>query len=203
MFSGLIAHAGQVAAIERPTGGGITLHIMAPTLDMSDVGFGDSIAIDGVCLTVTAVDKQVLRFDVVPETLTRSTLDSYCVGQRINLELSLRFGDRLGGHLVYGHVDTLVRIIEKKREGQGFRITLERPLSLHRYLVEKGYVAIDGISLTIASVFETQFTIALIPETAERTTLGQKQDGATVNLEVDPIARYACDLAASYLRPQA
>ena len=203
MFSGLITHAGRVVDLRRPASGGMTLRVSAPTLEVTEVALGDSIAIDGVCLTVTAFADGVLSFDVVPETLQRSTLGEYGVGQRVNLELSLRLGDRLGGHLVYGHVDTHVRIMTKVVEGQGFRFTFERPVSLCRYLVEKGYVAIDGVSLTIASISDTQFTIAVIPETAERTTLGEKHDGALVNLEVDPIARYACDLAANYVRAQA
>ena len=200
MFSGLIAHAGRVHRVERLATGGSNLTIAVPSLHAADVALGDSIAIDGVCLTVTAFGDDLLTFDVVPETLQRSTLASYSAGQQVNVELSLRLGDRLGGHLVYGHVDTHVEISEKIAEGQGYRVKFERPLALQRYLVEKGYVALDGVSLTIASVTERHFSVALIPETALRTTLGEKRAGSFVNLEVDPIARYACDLAAGYVQ---
>jgi len=203
MFSGLIQHWGSVAEVRRLATGGATVFIAAPSIRPEDVTLGDSIAIDGVCLTATSFVDGVISFDVIPETLQRSTMGEYNVGQRVNMELSLRFGDRLGGHLVYAHVDTRVRVLDKQVEGQGFRVTLERPEKLMRYIVEKGYVAIDGISLTVASVTDTAFTIALIPETAERTTFAQRNTGSYVNLEVDPIARYACDLAASYVKSPA
>jgi riboflavin synthase len=203
MFSGLIGHWGTVAEIERPTEGGMTLHIAAPSIHTQDVQFGDSIAIDGVCLTVISHRDGVLAFDVIPETVDRSTLGDYVLGQRVNMELSLRFGDRLGGHLVYAHVDTRVRVLEKTPEGQGFRVTFERPQRLARFIVEKGYVALDGISLTVASTTDTQFSIALIPETAQRTTFADRVAGADMNLEIDPIARYVADIAAPYLWPVA
>jgi riboflavin synthase len=184
MFSGLIQDWGSVVEVRHLATGGVTLLIAAPSIKPEDVALGDSIAIDGVCLTATSFVDQVLSFDVIPETLQCSTMGAYAVGQRVNLELSLR-------------------VVDKQVEGQGFRVTLERPARLARYIVEKGYVAIDGISLTVASVNETHFTIALIPETAERTTFTQRNPGSFVNLEVDPIARYVCDVAAGYGGPAA
>jgi riboflavin synthase len=198
VFSGLIAHLGRVAAIESLPGGGATLRILAPDAIAEGVDVKDSIAISGVCLTVTAFDEQSFSFDVVPETLDRSALGGLSVGDPVNVELSLRLGDRLGGHLVYGHVDATARIREKKPEGQGHRLIVERPPALAPFIVEKGYVAVDGVSLTVARVDDTHFDIALIPETSARTTLGSKGQGNVVNLEIDPIARYAIAAAGAY-----
>jgi riboflavin synthase len=198
MFSGLIEHWGRVAELQRSAAGGLTLTIAAPSIRAEEVAFGESIAVDGVCLTLTAHEGELLSFDVVPETLERSTLGAYMPGRRVNLELSLRLGDRLGGHLVYAHVDARVRLLEKKREGQGFRVTLTRPERLARFVVEKGYVALDGVSLTVALVGEAEFSVALIPATAERTTFADRAPGTEVNLEIDPIARYVDACAAAY-----
>jgi riboflavin synthase len=161
----------------------------------------DSICVSGVCLTVVAHDGESVTFDVVPETLRRTNLGAVRPGDSLNLEASLRVGDRLGGHLVYGHVDTTVAIRAKTSEGQGYRITFPRPPELARFIVEKGYVALDGVSLTVASIGPDDFDVALIPETAARTTFGRKNAGTFVNLEVDPIARYALAAAAPYDEP--
>jgi riboflavin synthase len=144
-----------------------------------------------VCLTVTSCDERTMSFDVVPETIVRAGFDALREGDAVNVELSLRMGERLGGHLVYGHVDGNAAIVAKPSEGQGHRLTIERPASNGRYIDEKGYIAIDGVSLTIASVSADAFTIALIPETSRRTSLGAKGPGAHVNIEIDPLARYA------------
>jgi riboflavin synthase len=200
MFSGLIAHDGRVAALEGDVTRGMTLTIEAPEAIAEGVALGDSIAINGVCLTVVAFDARTLRFDVVPETIRRAGFDALRVGERINLELSLRLGDRLGGHLVYGHVDDTAAIVGKEPEGQGFRLFVALPTALAPFIVEKGYIAIDGVSLTIASVGTGHFTIALIPETARRTTLGAKSAGARVNIEIDPVARYAQAAITAYTR---
>ncbi len=170
----------------------------APEAIAQGVAPMDSVAIDGVCLTVVAHNERTLRFEVVPETLGRSTLGTLRTGSRVNVELSLRLGDRLGGHLVYGHVDATARIIGKEPEGQGHRLSIEIPTALRRYIVEKGYVAVDGVSLTVASVASGSFDVALIPETSARTTLGSKGNGDAVNLEVDPVARYALGAASAY-----
>jgi riboflavin synthase len=198
VFSGLIAHLGTVAAIEHDPRGGVRLRINAPAAVAEGVEPKDSIAVGGVCLTVTELDATSFAFDVVPETLERSALGALVVGAPVNLELSLRLGDRLGGHLVYGHVDATARILAKTAEGQGQRLTVETPEALGPYIVEKGYVAVDGVSLTIAAARADRFEIALIPETSARTTLGTKSAGDVVNLEIDPIARYALAAIARY-----
>ncbi len=198
MFSGLIAYLGTVAALERDARGGVRLRVEAPGAVADGVDPKDSIAISGVCLTVTEHDATSFWFDVVPETLDRSALGALVVGSHVNVELSLRLGDRLGGHLVYGHVDATARIVDKIVEGQGHRLSVEIPETLVPYIVEKGYVAVDGVSLTVAATRAGHFEIALIPETSARTTLGTKDTGDTVNLEIDPIARYALAAIARY-----
>jgi riboflavin synthase len=198
MFSGLIAHLGTVAALERDPRGGVRLRVRAPGAIAEGVAPMDSVAVSGVCLTVVEHDERTLAFDVVPETLERSALGALVTGSPVNIELSLRLGDRLGGHLVYGHVDATAKILAKVPEGQGHRLTVETPRGLERFVVEKGYVAVDGVSLTVAAVRDGSFEIALIPETSARTTLGTKTAGANVNFEIDPIARYALAAAAPY-----
>jgi riboflavin synthase len=198
VFSGLIAHLGRVVAAEPDPRGGLRLRIEAPAAIAEGVEPKDSIAVEGVCLTVTGHDARTLIFDVVPETLERSTLGALVPGAAVNVELSLRVGDRLGGHLVYGHVDATARILSKEAEGQGHRLVVALPESLAPFIVEKGYVAVDGVSLTVAAVAKDAFEIALIPETSARTTLGSKGPGDAVNLEIDPIARYAIGAAARY-----
>ena len=190
MFGGLIAYRGEVVSAEASENGGITLRVRCDGAKREKPDVKDSIAIDGVCLTVTSKDGKVLAFDVIPETLARSTLGERCKGDRVNVEYALRAGDRIGGHYVYGHVDTAVPVLSRMPEGQGERIRLERPAALAPMLVEKAFVAIDGVSLTIAAAGADWFEIALIPETLARTTLGARPPGSRVNVEVDPIARY-------------
>jgi riboflavin synthase len=198
MFSGLIAHLGRIAAIEGDLQRGITLVVRAPDAIAEGVEVKDSVAVNGVCLTVTAVDGETMRFDVVPETIRRAAFDRLAPELPVNIELSLRLGDRLGGHLVYGHVDATAAIIAKAPEGQGFRLSVETPPEIAAYIVEKGYVSVDGVSLTVASTAAGRFTIALIPETAKRTTLGTKGAGDRVTLEIDPVARYALGAAMAF-----
>jgi riboflavin synthase len=198
MFSGLIAHLGRVASLRGDRNNGMVLTVEAPDAVAEGVAEKDSVAINGVCLTVVAHDARTLTFDVVPESVARAGFDVLRDGDPVNVELSLRMGERLGGHLVYGHVDASATIRAKLVEGQGHRVTIERPASIARYIVEKGYIAIDGVSLTIASVRAADFTVALIPETSRRTTLGAKAAGARVNLEVDPVARYAFAAVDAY-----
>jgi riboflavin synthase len=200
VFSGLIAHVGTVIALERDPRGGVRLRIESPAAAAEGVSPKDSIAVSGVCLTVVECDAASMSFDVVPETLERSALGALAVGATVNVELSLRLGDRLGGHLVYGHVDATARILAKDAEGQGHRLHVELPEPLAPFIVEKGYVAVDGVSLTVAATGDGRFEIALIPETSARTTLGAKGPGDAVNLEIDPIARYAVAAAALYAR---
>ena len=155
---------------------------------------GESICVSGACLTVSSAEDDRLRFDVVPETLGRSNLGSLQKGQRVNLEPSLRVGDLLGGHFVYGHVDAVSTIESKAAEGPGYRIRCSIPPGLDAMIVEKGFVALDGVSLTVARAENGAFEVALIPETLERTTLGEKGTGAGLNVEVDPIARYVANI---------
>lgn len=194
MFGGLIAYRGEVVAAEPLDNGGITLRVRCDGVKQEKPEVKDSIAIDGVCLTVTSKKGKLLSFDVIPETLARSTLDERCKGDCVNVEYALRASDRIGGHYVYGHVDAPARVISRTPEGQGERIRFERPAALAPMLVEKAFVAIDGVSLTIAATGGDWFEVALIPETLARTTLGQRLPGSRVNLEVDPIARYVLAL---------
>jgi riboflavin synthase len=198
MFSGLISHVGRVAFVEPVIGGGIRLRVRAREAIREGIGAKDSIAINGVCLTAVEVDDADVTFDVVPESVSRSALGSLRVGEPVNVELSLRLGDRLGGHLVYAHVDGTVAIVSDQPEGQGRRLWFERPPQLARYIVEKGYVALDGVSLTVASAEGASFSIAMIPETTRRTAFAERKPGDRVNLEIDPIARYALGATETY-----
>lgn len=187
MFTGLIFHMAEVVRVNSRAGG-IELAIEKPA-EFAGVHDGDSIAINGVCLTVK--DHAVaLVFDVIPETLRRSNLAGLAVGDMVNVEPSLRLGDSVGGHMVYGHVDATCEILSKDPEGQGYRMWCATPPALRSLIVEKGYVSLDGASLTIAQVQDGRFAVALIPETLKRTTLGRKGVGLSLNIEVDPVARY-------------
>ncbi len=191
MFSGLIVYRGSVVSNEAAPGGGRTLVVDANDAREEDVHVGDSIAVNGVCLTVTQIHHDRITFDVVPETIARSTLGELRAGDAVNVEYSLRVGDRMGGHFVYGHVDATAKVLARTPEGQGERIRIKRPKALAPMIAEKAFIAIDGVSLTVATVGGGWFEIALIPETLGRTTLGARPVGSRVNLEVDPLARYA------------
>jgi riboflavin synthase len=193
MFSGLIQYRGTIVARDPLPNGGLTLRVRCEGVQRERPERKDSISIDGACLTATAISGDVVTFDVIPETLRCTTLGERAIGDSVNVEYSLRLGDRLGGHFVYGHVDAAVRVVERVPEGQGERMRLERPAALAPMLVPKGFVAIDGISLTIAAVNGDWFEVALIPETLARTSLRARTVGSRVNLEVDPLARYASD----------
>jgi riboflavin synthase len=190
MFSGLIEYRGAVVALAVRAGGGATLVVRCEGVQTQRPQPKDSIAIDGVCLTAIAVDGDVVTFDVIPETLARSTLGERIAGEAVNVEYALRVGDRLGGHLVYGHIDAAVRVLLRMQEGQGERLRLEAPVALAPMIATKGFVALDGVSLTIAAEEDGWFEVALIPETLARTTLGTRLPGSRVNLEVDVLARY-------------
>ena len=151
---------------------------------------GDSIAIDGVCLTVVAADGATLSFDAVPETLARTALGTLDQGSRVNLEPALRAGDALGGHYVQGHVDGVGSVRSVAPEGEGRRVRFEAPAELLKYVVEKGSIAVQGTSLTVAAVDETGFEVALIPHTLQETTLGELVPEQPVNLETDVLAKY-------------
>ena len=190
MFSGLIEHRGFVAGIERLPDGGMTLFVACREI-AGDIAPKDSVCVNGVCLTATLIEGEVVRFDVVPQTLSLSALGRLQKGERVNLELALRVGDRIGGHFVYGHVDGTARIRERRNEGQGARLAVERPAHVARFICDKGFVALDGISLTVAAVGPEQFEVVVIPETLRRTTLADRNAGDLLNIEVDPLARYA------------
>ena len=185
MFTGLVREVGTVVSVTgRET---MRLEVKAPA---TAAGLGDSVAIDGVCLTVVAVDGETLAFDAVPETLARTSLGGLAAGSRVNLEPALRAGEPLGGHYVQGHVDGVGTIRSVELEGDGKRLWFDAPMELLRYLVEKGSIAVQGASLTVAALDDAGFAVALIPHTIEATTLGELVPGDAVNLEVDVLAKY-------------
>jgi len=191
MFTGIVEELGETVAVDD-LGDAARLTVRGPQVTQ-DVANGDSIAVNGVCLTVASTSGDTFTADVMRETLNRSSLGALAPGTPVNLERSVRLTDRLGGHLVQGHVDGTGTIISRTpaEHWDVVRIGLPPgPPDLARYVVEKGSVAVDGISLTIVSVSATWFEVSLIPETLKRTTLGAKQPGETVNLEVDVIAKY-------------
>jgi len=184
VFTGIVREVGRVEAVERRDGS-VRLVVRAPETAAGST-VGDSVSLAGVCLTAVAVEDGTLSFDAVPETLRRSTLGRLEPGAGVNVEPALRAGEPLGGHIVQGHVDGVGRIRAVSDEG----IEVEAPEDVLRYCVEKGSVAIEGVSLTIARLGETSFTVALIPHTREATTLGDVQEGDELNLEVDVVAKY-------------
>jgi len=191
MFTGIVEELGETVAVDD-LGDAARLTVRGPQVTQ-DVANGDSIAVNGVCLTVASTSGDTFTADVMRETLNRSSLGALAPGTPVNLERSVRLADRLGGHLVQGHVDGTGTIISRTpaEHWDVVRIGLPPgPPDLARYVVEKGSVAVDGISLTTVSVSATWFEVSLIPETLKRTTLGAKQPGETVNLEVDVIAKY-------------
>jgi riboflavin synthase len=188
MFTGIVRERGTVVAADA-TAVGRRLVVEAPTT-ASETVIGDSISIDGVCLTATDVADGRVAFDAVPETLSRSTLGHLDPGAEVNLEPALRAGEPLGGHYVQGHVDGVGHIRALDREGESLRVTIEPPPELLRYCVEKGSVTVQGVSLTIAELHDDAFTVALIPHTLEVTTLGTAAIGDELNIEVDVLAKY-------------
>ena len=182
MFTGIVAGQGEVVSFERAR-----LVVEAPGITAA---LGDSVAIDGVCLTVVEDAGSTLAFDVVPETTARSTLGSLKRGRRVNLEAALRTGDPLGGHYVQGHIDGVGLVRSVEAEDAGRRMWIEAPPTVLRYCVEKGSIAVSGVSLTIAAVAEDAFAVALVPHTLETTTLGSLGAGDAVNLEADLIGKY-------------
>jgi riboflavin synthase len=188
VFTGIVREVGTVARVE---GGavGVRLVIDAPST-ASGAAVGDSIAINGCCLTVVAVEDGRFAFDAVPETLARSSLDRLRPGSRVNLEPALRAGEPLGGHYVQGHVDGVGRVRSADDEGVGTRVWFDAPPELMRYVVEKGSIAIDGTSLTVAELDDDGFAVALVPHTLAETTLGALAPGDLVNLEADVLAKY-------------
>ncbi|GAA4625366.1 riboflavin synthase [Actinoallomurus vinaceus] len=188
MFTGIVEELGEVVALE-PAGDSARLTVRGP-LVVSDAVHGASIAVNGVCLTVTDVKDDAFTVDVMKETLDRSSLAGLEPGSPVNLERPVRPTDRLGGHIVQGHVDGVGRIVSREPGDRWEVVTVELPPQLARYVVEKGSITVDGVSLTVVEARDDAFTIALIPTTLELTTLGRKGPGDPVNLEVDVVAKY-------------
>ena len=189
MFTGIITHQGTIGAI-MPKGPGSTIRIDVPEGFMDGVDRGDSIAVSGVCLTAVDLLPNAFTVDVSLETLRRSTLGDRTTGARVNLERSLRLGDKMGGHLVMGHVDGVGHIDSIDPQGESSRYRFRMPAELAKYIAHKGSVAIDGISLTPTDATNETFDVWLIPETLRVTTLGEMGPGDAVNLEIDVLSRY-------------
>jgi riboflavin synthase len=198
MFTGIVRELGSVVEI-GDSGDGRTFAVRAP-VTAGGARVGDSVAIDGCCLTATAVAEDVLRFDAVPETLSRTTLAELRLGDEVNLEPAVRVGEPLGGHYVQGHVDAVGRVQSVEAEGEGLRVYIEAPDGVLRYCVEKGSVAVDGVSLTVAELADDAFAVALVPHTVEVTKLSTLVPGQRVNLEADVLAKYVERLLGSRAR---
>lgn len=188
MFTGIVEELGEVAGI-TDLGDSVRLTLRGPVV-VQDARHGDSIAVNGVCLTVVAADGETFTADVMRETLDRSSLGALRAGAPVNLERPMRLDGRLGGHLVQGHVDGTGVIEERSPSEHWDVVRISLPADLERYVVHKGSITVDGVSLTVAAVASGSFTVSLIPTTLELTTLGRKQPGDPVNLEVDVVAKY-------------
>ena len=189
MFTGLIQAKGKVVGVERKPGGALLLTVNSR--DVSEkVAVGESVAVSGVCLTVVSVDPPRMTFDIVRETVERSTLGMVNMGESVNLEQALKLGDRLGGHLVLGHVDGIGTIRDIQGASDSIMFRFDAPPEVMQYVVEKGSIAVDGISLTVADLGSAWFSVAVIPHTLQHTTLGEKSVGDNVNLETDIIGKY-------------
>jgi riboflavin synthase len=195
MFTGLVADLGTVARLDVRADGA---SLLIETALAGELSAGDSVAVNGVCLTAIAPDAGSFGADVIAETLRRSSLGALDVGARVNLELPLRAADRLGGHVVLGHVDGLGEVTRADASGE---LTVALDPGLLRYVVSKGSIALDGVSLTVAAVDEGSLTVALIPETRRRTTLGDVHPGSPINVEVDVLAKHLEKLVGVAARP--
>jgi riboflavin synthase len=193
VFTGLVQDLGTVTTVDA-TPDGVRLAIC--TRLAGEIGEGDSVAVNGVCLTATSIEEQTFHADVMHESLRRSSLAEIAPGSSVNLELPLRATDRLGGHVVQGHVDGVATVEATREDGFARVVTFAAPPGLLRYVVEKGSIAVDGVSLTVSAIDEASFSVSLIPETLERTTLGGAEPGRPVNLEVDVLAKYVEKLIA-------
>lgn len=189
MFTGIIQAVGTIARLEARSGD-VRLALAAGDWPIDDVSSGDSIAVSGVCLTVVARDRATLEFDVSNETLACTTLGQRGPGDGVNLEKALRLSDRLGGHLVSGHVDGVARVLAIEPDARALRWRFALAPALARYVATKGSIAVDGVSLTVNGVHGDSFDVALIPHTVETTTFAQRRVGDAVNVEVDLVARY-------------
>ena len=188
MFTGIVTHRGKVTSA-RSRDGLLTLEVAAPEI-ARELHKGDSVAVNGVCLTAVGPSRRRFRAEVMGETLARSTFADLRKGAVVNLELAARLSDRLGGHLVQGHVDGVARVVRAEDGDGSRRLWLEAPPDVLRYLVTKGSVALDGVSLTLVEVGRTSFQVAIIPHTLQATTIGSLKVGSKVNVEVDVLAKY-------------
>ena len=189
MFTGIILAVGHIAAIERKAGD-CRIKINTGKLSMADVALGDSIAVNGVCLTAVELGSNHFCADVSNETLTKTLINTLAVGAPVNLELALTPTTRMGGHMVSGHVDGVGQIVEKKADGRSFCFKIKAPDQLAKYIAQKGSICINGISLTVNEVSGATFSVNIVPHTLAETTLGTATTGTFVNLEVDMLARY-------------
>ena len=189
MFTGIVQDTGRVESL-TPRGGDVRLAIRVSRLDLARTAIGDSICVQGCCVTAVALDGQVFAADLSRETLALTTLGSLAVGTAVNLEPALRVGDALGGHLVSGHVDGVATVVAVTPDARSTRVLIEVPPELARYIARKGSVTVDGVSLTVNEVAGPRFGVNLIPHTGDVTTLGSLVPGARINLEIDQVARY-------------
>jgi len=197
MFTGLVEGVGKITEMRR-LAESLRLEV-APPFPVEELALGESVSVSGACLTVVGIRGRAFQADVSPETLARSSLSVKKAGDRVNLERALRLGDRLGGHLVTGHVDGL-GVLKERREGpEHVQLTVELPESLAPLVIEKGSIAVDGVSLTVNAVQDQAFTVNIIPYTARDTTLGELKIGDQVNLETDIIGKYVARLLGAYL----
>jgi riboflavin synthase len=200
VFTGLVEEVGSVRSL-RHEGDGVVLSVAAEVV-LEGLVLGDSVSVDGACLTVTALDANGFEVGLAPETLRRTALEDAQQGSAVNLERAVRVGDRLGGHYVQGHVDATAAIVALRPEGDSLIVTFDAPDSLAPYIVEKGFVAVDGTSLTVTESVGGRFSVALIAYTQEHIALAHKQPGQRVNIEVDIIAKYVESLLAARMQPQ-
>jgi riboflavin synthase len=198
MFTGIVTDVGRVRRLRRATGieDGLDLSI-ATAYDTAEIALGASIACSGVCLTVVAVEPGAFSVQASAETLACSTLSEWTEGTAVNLERALRVGDELGGHIVSGHVDGVARIVDRRPEGESVRFVIEAPPALMPFIAPKGSVALDGVSLTVNEVEHDRFGVNIIPHTLSHTGFGEARPGQSMNLEIDPLARYVARLLAA------
>jgi riboflavin synthase len=201
VFTGLVEDVGRIEGLERRSADAVELIIAPVAIVATELALGDSVAVEGVCLTVTAREAGRFRMLAGPETLARTTLGALRIGSPVNLERALRASDRLGGHIMAGHVDGVGEVAEKRPQGPALFMSFRAPAGILRYVVEKGSIAVDGISLTVNQVDEYSFAVGLIPHTLDKTTLRHKHVGAKVNLEVDIVGKYVEKFVKLGVRP--
>jgi riboflavin synthase len=198
MFTGIVEEVGEVQKVSGEGSDVVRFDIAGPVVS-DGTRHGESIAVNGVCLTAVDVTGDGFSVELVPETLRRSSLAGVTAGARVNLERALASGQRFGGHIVQGHVDGMATVVERRIGDRTAELVFELPAGLSRYVVEKGSITVDGVSLTVAAISDDRFTVALIPTTLADTTLGDRQPGDAVNIEVDVLAKYVERLLGGYL----